>query len=182
VTATPRRVQRLLRRWREGIVGALVLSWAFMLWRLWTEMWRFPSAELLERRRPVRPPTMESLGFEATLSAVELAVLCLIVWPGWRRYYAARLLAAGTLATGWFLVTTPLVITSIQRVHRQWLILVAALLLAAGLAALTLAALRRVAGALARTDRLPAGPAPPRAPPADQPPAPPAPPTDPDTA
>jgi hypothetical protein len=115
-------------RLRQLVLGGLVLSWSVMLVRMWSAFWSVPSPELLERQRMVQPPTFASLRWEIAQSAVELAIIGLFLWPGWRRFYLLRLLAAGTGTLVWFLLTPPLAITSVQRVHRRWLALVGALL------------------------------------------------------
>jgi hypothetical protein len=113
-------------RLRQLVFGGLVLSWSVMLVRMWSAFWRLPSPELLERQRMVRPPTFASLRWEIAQSAVELVILGVLLWPGWRRFYLLRLLTAGIGTLAWFLLTPPLAITSVQRVHRTWLALVGA--------------------------------------------------------
>jgi hypothetical protein len=117
---------RIRLRWL--VFGGLLLSWFVMLARMWSAFWSVPSPELLERQRMVQPPTFASLRWEIAQSAVELVILWLLLWPGWRRFYLLRLLTAGIGTLAWFLLTPPLAITSVQRVHRTWLALVGALL------------------------------------------------------
>jgi hypothetical protein len=116
-------------RLRQLVLGGLVLSWSVMLVRMWIAFWSVPSAELLERQRMVQAPTFATLRWEIAQSAVELAILGFVLWPGWHRFYLLRLLTAGFGTLAWFLLTPPLAITSVQRVHRTWLALVGALLI-----------------------------------------------------
>ena len=106
------------------MLTALGLSWAVMLALMWAAFWRLPSPELLQRQRLVQPPTLASLAWEALLSALERAAFVALLWPRWARFYAARLAAAVLGGALWFVLTTPLAISSIERVHRRWLALV----------------------------------------------------------
>jgi hypothetical protein len=123
-----------------------VLSWPVMLARMWAAFWTLPSAELLERQRTVQAPTLTDLWTEAAVSGIELAAVCLLVWPRWERYYRTRLLLAGAGAFAWFVASAPLAITSVQRVHRLWLFLLAVFLLAAFLVAVAAAGVRVLRG------------------------------------
>jgi hypothetical protein len=128
----------------------LVLGWTVMLVRMWAAFWTLPSAELLERQRTVRPPTMGDLWREALVSGAEMAALVLLLWPGWTRLYRTRLLLGAVGTAAWFIASAPLAITSVARVHRFWLFLAAVFLLAVFLATLAAAGVRALRSGPAR--------------------------------
>lgn len=117
-----------LRNARVLLIMLLVVSWVVMLALMWRQFWTPPPPELLEQGRMVRPPTLAALGMVVVWSALELAVLTTLLWPG--RYYRPRLAMTAVLLVPYFIFTTPLGINSVEQVHRRWLALIAALLLA----------------------------------------------------
>lgn len=117
-------LERKTSVWRWALLGGVLASWPIMVWRMWSAFWTVPSAELLERQRLVELPTMSTFWMEVGVGAVELALVSLLLWPRWRKHYRLRLLAVVAGTAVWFFVTTPLAISSIERVHRQWLALV----------------------------------------------------------
>jgi hypothetical protein len=134
-------------RWRWGLLGLVVGTWPLTVVRMWRALWTLPSPELLQRERLVDIPTVATFWSLVLASGAELAVLVLLLWPRWERGYPYRLLAASLGTFLWIVVTAPVGITSLQRVHRQWLLLVVALCLAAFLVRALAALGRRISAA-----------------------------------
>jgi hypothetical protein len=130
-SATPDRA-RWRRAWRWAVLGTVAVGWIVTLLRMWDAFWTLPSAELMERQRPVRPPTMGSLAAGISRSVAELGFFVLAAWPRWRPAYGLRAAGAGTAVLFYFVATVPPVITSVERVQRQWLLGSALLLLLGG--------------------------------------------------
>jgi hypothetical protein len=118
-----------LRDPRTWLILGLVLSWLAMLILMRHEFWTFPAPEVLQRERMVRAPTMQSLVTNAVRSGVELLLLTLLLWPG--RAYAVRLATTTAGLIPYYVLTTPLGITSVDQVYRRWLAIVALVLLLA---------------------------------------------------
>jgi hypothetical protein len=132
------------RRLRWALLALLAAGWLVMAYAMWRAYWVLPSPELLQRQRMITPPTLGSVGRLVLLSLLELAVLSAVLWPRWERFYATRLFAAAVAGAAWFLFTTPLAITSVQRVHRIWFAVMVVLLLISWLAALAVGTLDRL--------------------------------------
>jgi hypothetical protein len=111
-------------RLRWAVLALIAASWPLMVARMWIALWTVPSAELLQRERLVRIPTVETFWHQTLVSGAELVVLVALLWPRWRAGYPIRLLTAGAGTFLWIVFTAPMGITSLQRVHRQWLLLV----------------------------------------------------------
>lgn len=126
IVPVPKRSRMRLAFWL-----ALVVSWAIMLPLLWSAVSTLPSPERLEQTRTVPIPTLGSFLRVMAVSAVELAVTLVLIWPGWRRAYTLRLFGAAVLLGTWFVFTTPMALTRLEWVHRRWLALVAFVLLVA---------------------------------------------------
>jgi len=118
--------------WRWAVLGVVAVAWMVTLVRMWEAFWTLPSAELMERQRPVRPPTMGSLVAGVSRSMAELGFFVLAAWPRWRPAYGLRAAGAGIAALVYFVATVPPAITSVERVQRQWLVGSALLLLFGG--------------------------------------------------
>jgi hypothetical protein len=116
-------------RWRLGLWLGLIVGWLVMLLYLWAGFATFPSAERLEHSRMMAIPTLRTVALLGVRSVFELAVVLVVLWPGWSRLWAARLLTASLLLAAWFLVTTPLTLSTIDWVHRRWIAANAAVLL-----------------------------------------------------
>lgn len=136
-------------RWRLGIWLGLILGWLVMLLYLWAAFATLPSAERLEHTRMTAIPTLRTVALLGARSAVELAVLLVLLWPWWARFWALRLLAAALLFAVWFIATAPLTLSSIEWVHRRWIAAMSVVLLLSWIivvtAGLTRAARRRFA-------------------------------------
>jgi hypothetical protein len=118
-----------------------------MVFRMWQALWTLPSPELLQRERLVDIPTVATFWSMVLASGAELAVLILLLWPRWERGYPYRLLAASLGTFLWIVATAPVGITSLQRVHRQWLLLVVVLCMAAFLVRVLVVLVRRISAA-----------------------------------
>jgi hypothetical protein len=129
-------------RWRLGLWFGLILGWLIMLLYLWAGFATLPSAERLEHSRMMAIPTLRTVVLLGVRSMVELGVLLLVLWPGWARFWAARLLTSSLLLAGWFLVTTPLTLSTMDWVHRRWIAANAAVLLLAFIVVVTAAVAR----------------------------------------
>lgn len=129
-----------LRDPRTLLIIGLVLSWIVMLILMRSEFWTLPAPEAVQRERMVRPPTMDSLLTRAGRSAVELLLLTLLLLPG--RAYAVRLALTTVGLILYYVLTTPMAITSVEQVHRRWLAAVAVVLLVATILTLSRAVAR----------------------------------------
>lgn len=127
----------LTARVRWGFWASLGLSWLVMLPLVWAAFSTLPSSERLARPRMVEIPTLRSVTFMVLGSAVELAVVLTLLFPGRPRRYLSRLWVAAVGIWIWFFASAPLDLAKVEWVHRRWLALVgAALLLAAGIVTL----------------------------------------------
>lgn len=129
------------RNWRIGLSLALFASWLFLLPALWKAFSTVPSPERLKESHMIRIPTLETVGIQAAVSGIELAVLIALLWPWWHRWWVARIWTAALGTTLWFLLTPPLGLTAVHLMHRRWLAAVAFTLLLGAMVA-TLNALR----------------------------------------
>jgi hypothetical protein len=109
-------------RWRLGLWVGLILGWLVMLLYLWAGFLTFPSAERLEHSRMMAIPTLRTLGMLAGRSALELGGMLVLLWPWWARFWVTRMLAAALLVAAWFIVTTPLTVSTMDWMHRRWLV------------------------------------------------------------
>lgn len=134
------------RNFRWIVLAGLVLSWVVMVTVMAAEFRAVPAADVLQRHRMVQPPTAATFGVEVAASALALVFACLVLWPGWARLYRTRLLTTGAALALWFLLTPPLAITSVQRVHRSWLALTGLSLVALAGLSLLYAAITRIMG------------------------------------
>lgn len=114
---------------------SLVLSWLVMLPVVWAAFSTLPSPERLARSRMIEIPTLGSVALIVLVSAIELAAVLALLFPGLTRRFLARLWIAAVGVWIWFFASTPLDLAKVEWVHRRWLALVgAALLLGAGIA------------------------------------------------
>lgn len=122
----------------------LVAGWVVAVWFMWEALTTVPSAARLESSRLLAIPTVRTF-FAATLfSALELIVILGLLWPWRPQLYATRLAIAALALLTWFVITIPLDLTRMDRVHRIWLLGTAVATLAALLALLAGRAVRRL--------------------------------------
>lgn len=131
------------RRLRFALLALLVVGWVLAVSLMWGTLDTAPSDPRLAGS-PLGAPTMRTFYAAALFSALELALILAILWPGRTEYYALRL-GICVLALATWLVTTPRGDASgLDRVHRQWLIAMIALLAAALLGTLLYRGARRM--------------------------------------
>lgn len=121
---------RTTKRLRLGVWALLIASWVVAVWLMWTALGAGPSDPRLEIS-PLASPTTRTFYAAALFSGLELAVILGILWPGRGEYYATRLTVCALAIAAWFVLTTGLDATGLDRVHRHWLIAMLAALIAA---------------------------------------------------
>ncbi|MBW3552053.1 MAG: hypothetical protein KY466_01015 [Gemmatimonadetes bacterium] len=129
-------------RLRFGLWALLIAGWAVAVWLMWVGMGSGPSDPRLETS-PIASPTMRTFYAAALFSGLELAVILAILWPPRPEYYATRLAVSVTALATWFVLSTRIDATGMDRVHRQWLIAMIAMLAVALAATLLYRATRR---------------------------------------
>lgn len=134
---------RTRKRLRFGLWALLIASWAAAAWLMWVALGAGPSDPGLETS-PLASPTARTFYAAALFSGLELAVILAILWPGRAEYYATRLALCVMAIATWFVVTAGLDATGMDRVHRQWLIAMLAVLVAALVGTLLYRAARRL--------------------------------------
>lgn len=92
-----------------------------MLLLAWDAFTTVPSAERLAESRMAAIPTLTTMLWMAARSAMEVAVLMVLLWPWNARRYATRAFICALVLPAYFLFTTPLSLTSVHWVHRRWL-------------------------------------------------------------
>jgi len=119
--------------WRILLLAALVGSWLVSIPYMWKSVTTVPSAERLQAMssRIMHVPTPVTFLRTTGQSFVELALVGLLVWPWWRRFWLARLVVAFLGLAVWAVVTVPLELTDLEWVHHRWLVGADALLLVA---------------------------------------------------
>ena len=133
---------RTKKRLRFGLWALLIAAWAVAVWLMWVALGAGPSDLRLETA-PLASPTARTFYAAALFSGLELAVILGLLWPGRAEYYATRLAVCVMAIATWLVVTTGLDATGMDRVHRQWLIAMLAVLVAALLGTLLYRAARR---------------------------------------
>ncbi len=115
------------------LVATLVVSWAVSVPYMWKSVTTVPSAQRLQemQSRIMHVPSPTTFLKTTGQSFVELAVVVALLWPGWRRFWLARLVLAFLGLAVWAVVTVPLELTELEWVHHRWLVGADALLLIA---------------------------------------------------
>lgn len=131
------------RRLRFGLVALLVVGWALAVWLMWGALDTGASDPRLEAA-PLATPTMRTFYAAALFSALELALIVAILWPGRAEYYAGRLGVCVLALATWLVITPGSDAIGMDRVHRQWLTTMIVLLAGALLGTLLYRASRRV--------------------------------------
>jgi hypothetical protein len=115
----------MMQRWEGTIRFAfwmtLAVSWAVAVWYMWDAVTTVPSPERLQESRLVAIPTPRTFVTAVVFSAMELAVVLALLWPGRPSYYASRLALTSLSVFTWFLMTTPMGLSRMDWVHRRWL-------------------------------------------------------------
>lgn len=127
---------------RFGLWVLLIIGWALAVWLMWAALGTGPSDPRLEGS-PLASPTTRTFYAAALFSGLELAVVLAILWPGRAEYYATRLALCVLAVATWFVITTRIDATGMDRVHRQWLIAMMAMLIVALLGTLLYRGARR---------------------------------------
>lgn len=130
------------KRLRFGLWALLIAGWAIAVWLMWVGLGSGPSDPRLETS-PIASPTVRTFYAAAVFSGLELAVILAILWPPRPEYYATRLAVSVMALATWFVLSTRLDATGMDRVHRQWLIAMIAILTIALAATLLYRATRR---------------------------------------
>jgi len=121
-------------RWGRGaLVLALALAWAIAVPFMWKAVTTVPSAARLQEMQAkiLHVPTPGTFLRTTAQSFAELAALAALLWPGWRRFWLARLALAFLLLAAWAVYTMPLEQTELEWVHHRWMVGADLLLLAA---------------------------------------------------
>lgn len=118
---------RSRRRLRFGLVTLLVVGWAVAVWLMWGALETGSPDSRLEGS-PLATPTMRTFYAAALFSALELALILAILWPGHAEYYTARVGVCVLALATWLVMTPGSDASGMDRVHRQWLIAMIALL------------------------------------------------------
>jgi hypothetical protein len=138
-----------MARWgRSALMLALGASWAIAVPFMWKAVTTVPSAARLQemQSRILHVPTPSTFLRTSLQSLAELAVLVVLLWPGWRRLWLTRLAAAFLGLAFWAVATMPLERTRLEWVHHRWLAGAGLLLLAA----FATSVIARVVGAVRR--------------------------------
>lgn len=108
------------RHLRFGLVALLVVGWAVAVWLMWGALDTGAPDPRLDGS-PLATPTMRTFYAAALFSALELALILAILWPGRAEYYAARLGTCVLALATWLVMTPRSDAIGMDRVHRQWL-------------------------------------------------------------
>jgi hypothetical protein len=131
---------------RLGFWVLLALTWVVAVAYMWDALTTVPDADRLEESRLAAIPTPRTFFTAAIFSAMELALVLAVLWPGWTSYYASRLAVMALSLVTWFIMTTPMDISRMDWIHRRWLAAMGALIVLALVTLLTHRLVRRVAG------------------------------------
>ena len=129
---------------RHALPILLTASWGVAVYLMWRGLTTVPSAERLAESRLVPIPTPSSFAKAFALSAAELLAMVALTWPG--RRFVLRIWVAALAAWGWFLVTAPLGLNTVQWAHRRWLAAVALWLLVTAVVAAVRSVVRHLRG------------------------------------
>lgn len=141
--------RRLERRVRIALWLILALSWVVAVVYMWEAVTATQTAERLELPTAVGVPSVRTWVAAAIFSGMELGLVLAVLWPWRGDFFASRLAVAGLALVTWFIMTAPMDVGRVDRVHRQWLAFMAA---AALLGLMTLLACR-LWQRIARRDR-----------------------------
>lgn len=133
---------------RVLLVASLTIAWLVSIPFMWKSVTTVPSAARLQemQSRIMHVPSPTTFLRTTGQSFVELLVLVLLLWPGWRRFWLLRLLLGFLALAFWSVMTVPLELTELERVHHAWLLGSDALLLLAIVLTIT----ARIVGAVQR--------------------------------
>ena len=133
---------------RGLLVAALTIAWLVSIPFMWRSVTTVPSAARLQemQSRIMHVPSPATFLRTTGQSFGELAALVLLLWPGWRSLWLLRLTLVFLGLAFWSVLTVPLELTELERVHHAWLLGSAALVLLA----LVLTVTARIAGAIRR--------------------------------
>ncbi len=118
---------------------ALAISWLVSVPYMWKSVTTVPSAARLQamQSRIVHVPSPTTFLRTTGQSFLELAVLVVLLWPTWRRFWLLRLVLAFLALLVWAVLTVPLELTELEWVHHRWLVGSDVVLLVAMLATVT---------------------------------------------
>ena len=131
------------KRLRLGLWALLIAAWAAAVWLMWAALGAGPSDPRPETS-PLASPTARTFYAAALFSGLELAVIMGVLWPWRAEYYATRLAVCVMAIATWLVVTSGLDATGLDTVHRQWLVAMLVVLVAALLGTLGYRAARRL--------------------------------------
>ncbi|HSJ10007.1 MAG TPA: hypothetical protein VK928_08835 [Longimicrobiales bacterium] len=123
------------RHFRVAAWSALLLTWPVMLWFAWDAFTTVPSAERLEQSRMAPIPSLRGVLLLLGRSALELCAVLALAVPR-ERAWVRRMLAAAAALLLYFILTTPLSVSTVSWVHRRWLAALIVMSLAAAALAL----------------------------------------------
>ncbi len=137
---------------RVLLAATLTITWLISLPFMWKSVTTVPSAARLQemQSRIMHVPSPTTFLRLTGQSFLELVVLLLLLWPGWRPFWLLRLLLAFLGLALWAVLTVPLELTELARVHHAWLLGSDAILLLAFVVSITAAVVGAVRGARRR--------------------------------